>query len=359
MYRFFVVSKNTVHNIDMNKNIYLSSGYLNVSRMFEQSNTFTFIIGARGTGKTYGFLKYCYEHRIKFIYMRRTQKEVDMISSADLNPFKKLNSDLNINVGTAKVSKDFTGFYELNEEGKPSGDYIGLSVALTTAGKLRGFDASDIEVIIYDEFIPERTEKDLFKGMEGEAFFNAYETINRNRELDGGEPIKAFLLSNSNRLDNDILIYSKLVGVVHKMNKNRQEYYANNDRGVTVYNICASPISERKQNTALYRFTSGTDFSRMAIENDFNIDDSSVKAKPLKEYKLQCVISEVGLYKHKSNGTYYASTHIVGTAPQYDLNEKGKKAFLKHYARLYFAYLNNKAFFEEYFCEMIFNRFFK
>ena len=36
-------------------------------------------------------------------------------------------------------------------------------------------------------------------------FFNLYETVNRNRELEGKEPVKVYMLSNSTSLDNEIL----------------------------------------------------------------------------------------------------------------------------------------------------------
>lgn len=74
--------------------LYLESGYLDMDRIISISNTFCFIIGGRGTGKTYGALQYALDRHVKFIYMRRTQTQVDVIKSNDMNPFKSVADDV-------------------------------------------------------------------------------------------------------------------------------------------------------------------------------------------------------------------------------------------------------------------------
>ena len=53
--------------------IYLKSGYLDVEKILSYKLPFNFIIGGRGTGKTYGALKTAYINDIRFMLMRRTQ----------------------------------------------------------------------------------------------------------------------------------------------------------------------------------------------------------------------------------------------------------------------------------------------
>ena len=66
----------------MDKNIYLSSGYFNVEYALRFPVPFIFVVGGRGTGKTYGALRYVLENDIKFIYMRR---RIDRIHDGTVN----------------------------------------------------------------------------------------------------------------------------------------------------------------------------------------------------------------------------------------------------------------------------------
>ena len=91
----------------------------------------------------------------------------------------------------------------------------GYTSALSTFSNLRGFDGSNIKILLYDEFIPERHER-LIKN-EADAFFNVYETINRNRELQGGPPLIALCLSNSNSLASPIFTALNLVKTLERM----------------------------------------------------------------------------------------------------------------------------------------------
>ena len=67
-------------------------------------------------------------------------------------------------------------------------------MALSTFGNLRGVDFSDVDMIFFDEFVPQKNARPI--KAEAEAFFNLYETVNRNRELDGRPPVRVLMLSN-------------------------------------------------------------------------------------------------------------------------------------------------------------------
>ena len=78
--------------------MYLESGYINMEEILKNDYTFVFIAGGRGTGKTYGgllsLLHMQNEYKInRFMYLRRTQKEVDAVSSNSTLPFKKINDE--------------------------------------------------------------------------------------------------------------------------------------------------------------------------------------------------------------------------------------------------------------------------
>ena len=73
--------------------IYDSDGWINWDWIIGQGAAFTMVVGARGTGKTYGLMKYCQEHDRPFIYLRRLKSQLDQCAGSDGNPFKKLNAD--------------------------------------------------------------------------------------------------------------------------------------------------------------------------------------------------------------------------------------------------------------------------
>jgi hypothetical protein len=235
---------------------------------------------------------------------------------------------------------------------------IGYTAALSTFSNIRGFDASDVELLIYDEFIPERHERPIKE--EGSAFFNAYETINRNRELNGNKPLQVLCLANANDIGNPLFMELKLIRLAEKMRSSGQEVYIDKERGIGLFMLDNSPISEQKAETALYKLTKGHSFAEMSLANDFYKEESApIISRPIKEYKPIVTIGELTIYKHKSNGLYYCSTHKTGSCPVYGTGDTDRARFKKQYIRLWLRYMDNKIEFEETLCEILFQKYFK
>ena len=330
----------------MNNKIYLPSGYLNIRGILSYKCTFNFIVGGRATGKTYGALSTVLEDNIKFMLMRRTQAQADLINKPDFSPFKPVCDDKHIEITTASVSK-YNAKFMLDDE------TIGYTCALSTIANMRGFDASDVKLLIYDEFIPERHERPIKS--EGAAFLNAYETMNRNRELKGKRPLTVLCLANAFDIANPIFLELGLVGICEKMKAKGQELYINRERGILIALLDKSRISQQKKDTALYRVAGGA-FADMALANDFSYNDASdIKSRSLKEYKLICSIGEISIYKHKSERKYYISEHRTGTAPEYKSDEVGLKRYQKnHGLLLYSAYMRGNVQFENMLTKSLF-----
>ena len=291
--------------------VYLNNGYVDIEKILSYQMPFNFIVGGRGTGKTYGALKTAYINDIRFMLMRRTQAQCDLINKPEFNPYKAVCSDLSLNINVKSISKYNSMIYEsVGEELEHR--VLGYTCALSTISNMRGFDASDVRLLIYDEFIPERHERAIKN--EGSAFLNAYETINRNRELKNEKPLQVIGLANAFNIANAIFLELGIVGVCEKMQQKQQELYINRDRGILIVMLGKSDISRKKSNTALYKLSSGA-FSEMALDNDFIYNDASdIKSQSLHEYKLICTVGEISIYKHKSKRNYYISEHRTGTA---------------------------------------------
>lgn len=341
-------------------NIYLENGYLDIRKILGLGLPFVFIVGGRGTGKTFGALEVVIEDNITFMFMRRTQSQADIINKPQFSPFKSLNSEFGWNIGTQSISKYNSGFYEQEEiEGKMKcvGEPKGYTCALSTVSNVRGFDGSDIDLLIYDEFIPEKHERPIKN--EGSALLNAYETINRNRELKGRKPLQMLCMANSNDLANPIFMELQLVRKAEHMKKKGHEVLIDREKGIVIVMMYKSAISIEKDRTVLYKLTSGSDFADMAIKNVFSGEEVGfIKSQPLKEYRPVVAIGEICIYKHKSKRVYYVSTHTTGTPPEFGIGEIEKSRFRRVYSWLWQEYMKNNIIFEEYLCEILLTKYF-
>lgn len=239
-----------------------------------------FFIGGRGSGKTYGGLKGAYEDALKgyghkFILLRRTDKERKLNEA--FNPFTKFNRRSGYTAVTASLTKDATGIYKgiPGDDGElvPSGDPVGIMLALSTLGSMRsiGIDDGAFDKGLYDEFIPESHVR-MIKN-EGEAFLNAVETCNRNRELEGMDPIEWYLTANANTIDTPIFKTLGIVPIVERMIRKGQSDYYDAKRGFSVHILKDAEFEAEKKKTAIARLTEGSDYYEMAYENRFAYND--------------------------------------------------------------------------------------
>lgn len=329
---------------------YLENGYLDFDWIMQDQNPFKFLVGGRGAGKTFGALKWVLGQKQKFFFMRRTQIQADMVRTEENSPFKPLQES---GLFMKTISKNMTGVY-YGDENAP----IGYITALSTIANIRGFDASEVKYIIFDEFIGEEHERALKN--EGRAFLNAYETINRNRELYGEEPVKLLALANSNMLANPVFIELNLVSAVEKIKNAGRDIYKNMDRGVSIYLIEKSPILKAKEKTALYKLAGDSEFTKMALHNEFTAEEMDhINPQDLRQYKLICSVGELAIYKHKSFKTFYICGHVSGTTNKtYTSGQMDLKRFDRDFYYLWLAYLNGKILFESYIHKVIFERYF-
>lgn len=341
-----------------------NNGYLDFDYIYNHTLTYTFITGGRGIGKTFGALKYVLDHDIKFIFMRRTQTQVDMIKNDDMNPFKALIDVLGDDyaIVTKRLNKNITSCYRSRRDAdgilQPAGKPIGYLMALSTVANIRGFDASDVDCMIYDEFIGEAHEHPIKE--EGQRFLNCIETCSRNRELKGRPPMKVLMLSNSNMLANPLFIELKLVTECEHMLNKGQTLKNLPQRDLSIILLNTTPISEKKAQTSLYRLAGrDSSFSRMALDNEFTKEEMlDIKSLSLKEYKPVLSVGEISVYRHKSRNEYYVTGHASGSPAQYDTSAMELKRFRRDAYYLWLAYLRRAIIFESYIYKVLFEKYF-
>ena len=328
------------------------SGYFNAAEIIYSKYYFIFVTGARGTGKTFSTLKELIENKENFIFLRRTQNE------ADLQSGEGKASDV------GKVLKYLGSKYEFHQVHKNinvctyDGGKIAIA-ALSTFASIRGLDFSEYDFIVYDEFITEPHVRAL--KAEGFALQNLYESVNRNRELEGKKPVKLICLSNSLNIANDIFITWDLISQAEELSEapDDQMIYTRQDTLLII--MKASPISAQKAQTILYRNAS-EEFSAMALSNKFILNDFTyVEDANLKDYKAIFNVGVLYVYKHKSEKRYYVS--FKKAAVPADCVYKSSSADLQRFRRRmlkYFGfYLDGYFRFQNYKAISLFEKYFK
>ena len=116
--------------------LFLESGYINMTGIIETPFPFIFVTGARRTGKTFGAIKYMIDHEAKYIYMRRSGSELDACAMEEFSPYADINKKLNRNIHGSKLGKNALAFYDVKEDGIKVLHAPGL--ALSTLHNVRG-----------------------------------------------------------------------------------------------------------------------------------------------------------------------------------------------------------------------------
>lgn len=316
---------------------------MNIDYVLSKHCPFTLVIGGRATGKTYGSICYALDHKQQFAFIRRTQTQIDLLSKPDLNPFQAVAFDRGIDLHTVPLSKQHSAIMLDMEQ-------IGFMAALSTFSNMRGFSSDQTTLLVYDEFIPETHERAI--NNEDTVFFNMYETINRNRELKGRPALQALLLSNSNFLASPILLALGLADILPGMRDKGQTEYVNTSRGIALFNLWDSPISEQKRHTALYKATEGSSFASMSLDNAFSLDDlRDIESRPLKGCKLLARVGPVFIYRDPA-GLWYISIHGAGKPKkEYEITPEDVRRFKRENPNGYNRIMQRKIRYENFQCK--------
>ena len=332
--------------------LYDDNGYANMAEIMEMPTPFILVIGGRGTGKTYSAIKAMLRKWLDtgdpFLYLRRTSAQMELISKEEFSPIVKVGREMGINLTTEPLSKYASGVYlAMPETGEIMGKAAAYVMALSTMAAARSFDASAVKTIIYDECIPENHERAI--KAEDMAFLNMYESIDRNRQLNGEEPVKCICIANANSFDAPILRALNAIKPLERMRNKKQSVMTINATGLSIVLLRDSPISMEKAATALYQLQLGQgDFTRMALDNDFSADSfADIVSRPLGEYVPKWAVKgRLCVYQHKSNHTYYVSELITGSPDLYESTVTDRQRFRLKAAPSWEAYFEKRTLFE-------------
>lgn len=272
------------------------------------------IFGGRNTGKTYSSLSYVLDNKTKFVYAKRTAKDVEMVCSGnslskkmkatiDLSPFKSINRDRHTNVRAFQIEDGLGAFFNCNDENEPVGQCIGYVMAISTAGKFKGFDLSECDIFIFDEFVPKMWDRKM--AMEGEAVLDMYKTISRDREHRGLPALKLICLANADNCASPLTNTLEITDQIAEMSLCREAFKNIDERGILIHRIIDNDdFREKEEQSAIYKAMKDTAWGKMSLDNDFGFNDFSQVGKGnLRKYKCICMY----LYKHDEVFIYYNS----------------------------------------------------
>ena len=295
------------------------------------------VYSRRGPGKTYSGLRYCYANNIRFAYIKRTNEDVDFIctdsirSGVDPSPFSPLNRDFNISVKAKKIDKGLGAFYDTDPD---SGDIIGLPIgyiiSLNSIKRIKGFNLDDVDIIIFDEFIPQAGE--IVKVKEGEMLLDLYMTLSRDRQLRGRDPLKLVLFANAEEISTPITNTLEITDIICEMGA--ENYYYDKNRDILIHHITEKefPISDTSK-IGIYKAMKGTKWFDKSFGGDFsNNDFSNICNIPLKNFRCMIRLKYNNhyyyIYYKDSTGSYYMTTSQGKYIYDYDLDkENGQKLF--------------------------------
>lgn len=234
------------------------------------------LFGARGLGKTYSVLEKRIENSLKdefnkFIWLRDSAEVVKKIAAGNslAAPICQNRPDLpNITIQKTEGNYCFVA-----DSKTDNFRVLGYLMALSTFHNARGVSYEDVANITWDEFIPE--EGTIVKKNQGAIFLNAYETVNRNRELEGKNPVQIIFLSNANDIYSDVLEDLGISGLIEDMMYKGIDCYR--DADIWIQFLSSEKFYEAKKETFLYRINKNDKFRNMALDNKFNNNLALVK----------------------------------------------------------------------------------
>lgn len=322
--------------------LYNVLGYLNLYHIDIKKAWLNIILGARQVGKTYGTLELMLQENRNHILLRRTTAELDTIASnIDLSPYKVFEPRYYTGLFRSGKKLCQIADYITDDNGKP--EIIkarGIATSLSEIAHIRGFSGGAFSDLVFDEFIPEKGV--IIRKSEGDAFLNAYVTINGNRELQGKPPLRAWLLANTNNIDSPILEALNLTdSILYMQRKGLEELLL--DNGVYIIQPKSEGILSQREQTALMRQVNrNSEFYGMAIKNEFAYDESPyVKLMPIKGMKPAWCYDDL-MYCREYSGGYYISRapFKVKASERYSGTKTGREQLELNYSfiiRYYYA----------------------
>lgn len=312
----------------------------------------------RGSGKTYSTLRYMVENKKTFIFLKRTIEDVKMLCASgdrygvdfDISPFVPLNRDFGWTIQPKMIMKGLAGFYFSNTDGKPYGKPIGYCAALSAAKDIKGFDMSEADYLIFDEFIPKKYER--INRKEGDQLLDIYMTVRRDRLSRGRPELVLICLANATSVNNPVFQIFDIVDDAVSMDVEQCEYKYLDNKKILLHKV-SNDYAAEDQVSGIELAMTGTEWGDMAFSGNFGYDDfTSVKRIRMKNYSPVCsyTYKKHTVYIYCKDGSYYATKSKANVKHHYDLSRENeqKKFYYDFVQDLRDETIEDRFIFEDY-----------
>ena len=266
--------------------------WYDINKTLTYNCLFNFIIGSRGSGKTYGAkkraIKLFLEKGYQFVYLRRYKEELDETAESYFNDII-LNNEF-----PDAVIEYRAGQYFVNDQ------LAGYAMALTKAKDYKSISYPLVYFIIFDEFLIEDNGYSRYLKNEVKQFLNFYMSIDRYRGC------IVFFLANSVTMVNPYTMYFNL-SLPYGSNIVR--------KGDVLLQLVQDEefIKERKE-TRFGKLIAGTDFEQYAIENKFVQDSKTFLMRKTEKAQYYFTFiykgEKYGIWVDYQEGKFFVSQNV-------------------------------------------------
>lgn len=295
-----------------------TSMFWNLRRTLTHNMLINVILGNRGGGKSYGAKEYAIDNFIKkgeqFGYIRRYK---DDIKESSVQFFK----DIEMKYPDYEFKSDGKYFYirlkPANENEKwNEKDIAGYQFILSTANNKKSIAYPKITLLIYDEFLLDKSGNQRYINNEPVALLNLYETVARPGT--DHPRVVLFMLANALSVTNPYFLYWDLK-MPDKQDKNGKWIWKHPTRPILVEDVRNEKFIDKKRNSEFGRLIEGTTYSNYSIDNKFLLDSDTFveKKSPKARFYFSFVYKDnkFGVWADFTNGTMYVSKQYDPSYP--------------------------------------------
>lgn len=281
--------------------LYNTNGFLDYNYISSIGQHYIDIIGGRGIGKSHLIVDIWNDRQTPILYVRRTNVALEN-SFSTIGDFVKpdwFGKNIRLKYND---KKGFGKAYLTDKDLQNDTPFI-VGVSLSTFQNKTGIDFTRFYDVIFDEFIPQKSDRPIKH--EFQAYKNIMEVLFRNRNEKETEKIRTWFFGNSNAIMSNILIGYRLIPECYQMATNKIEIKQVERCETTIIMPFHSPVSERKKKNAFYRNLPKSR-ARMEIENDFaDLEDDKIRHQNIKEYTHDMKTPLFSVWLHKSEFKFY------------------------------------------------------
>lgn len=239
--------------------------WYNFDKLYSYDCVQNYIVGSRGEGKTFGAvlrgIRAFLANGEEFIYLRRVQPEIDMSSGSFFHAMERKNMfpDWDFRVTTVDSMRvgQMAPKSSRDDETRPWKTVCYFAV-LSKAQEYKSKNFPYVTLIIFDEFIKEKSHSRYLPGNEFETFMGFYATVDRSEDR-----VKVLFLANSVSIMNPYFLELDI-------QPDMLPEYSRHEGGYVLVHITDNKDFKGEVSaTRMGRFLEGRSFGEYAIGNQF------------------------------------------------------------------------------------------